>query len=75
VVPKESFVHCTQGFHYDELNTLSIELHSGHFTICLYNVSTVGLDVKKNSGASVHQRTIPTERPPLVGEVRANFSG
>jgi hypothetical protein len=28
-----------------------------------------------NSGASVHQRTIPTERPSLVGEVSANFSG
>jgi hypothetical protein len=23
----------------------------------------------------VRQRTIPTERPPLVGEVSANFSG
>jgi hypothetical protein len=30
---------------------------------------------KKISGALVHQRTIPTERPPLVGEVSANFSG
>jgi hypothetical protein len=29
----------------------------------------------KNSGALVRQRTIPTERPPLVGEVTANFSG
>jgi hypothetical protein len=29
-----------------------------------------------NSGAFVRQRTIPTERqPPLVGEVRANFTG
>jgi hypothetical protein len=28
-----------------------------------------------HSGASVHQRTIPTERPPLVGEVSTNFSG
>jgi hypothetical protein len=25
--------------------------------------------------ASVHERTIPTERPPLVGEVSANFCG
>jgi hypothetical protein len=34
------------------------------------------LAVKKlNSGALVLQRTIPTERPPLVGEVSANFSG
>jgi hypothetical protein len=28
-----------------------------------------------NSGALVRQRTIPTERPPLVGEVGANFRG
>jgi hypothetical protein len=27
---------------------------------------------KLNTLASVRQRTIPTERPPLVGEVRAN---
>jgi hypothetical protein len=31
--------------------------------------------LKKNSGASVRQRTIPTERPPFVGKVSANFSG
>jgi hypothetical protein len=30
---------------------------------------------KLNSGALVRQRTIPTERPPLIGEVNANFSG
>jgi hypothetical protein len=28
----------------------------------------------KNSGAFIRQRTIPTERPPLVGEVSSNFS-
>jgi hypothetical protein len=28
-----------------------------------------------NSGALVRQRTLPTERTPLVGEVSANFSG
>jgi hypothetical protein len=28
-----------------------------------------------NSGGLVRQRTIPTERPLLVGEVSANFSG
>jgi poly-D-alanine transfer protein DltD len=28
-----------------------------------------------NSRALVRQRTIPTKRPPLVGEVSANFSG
>jgi hypothetical protein len=30
---------------------------------------------KTNSVALVRKRTIPTERPPLVGEVSANFSG
>jgi hypothetical protein len=30
---------------------------------------------KKNSGDLVGQRTIPTERSLLVGEVSANFSG
>jgi hypothetical protein len=29
---------------------------------------------KKNSVASVRKRTIPTERPPLVSEVSANFA-
>jgi hypothetical protein len=30
---------------------------------------------KKNSVASVRERTIPTERPSLVGEVSANVFG
>jgi hypothetical protein len=30
---------------------------------------------KKLYGLSPQPRTIPTERPPLVGEVSANFSG
>jgi hypothetical protein len=30
---------------------------------------------KTNSMVSVRERTIPTERPPLVGEVIANFCG
>jgi hypothetical protein len=28
-----------------------------------------------NSVALVYKRTIPTERPPLVGEISANFCG
>jgi len=31
--------------------------------------------IKKNSVALVRTRTIPTERPPPVGEVSANFCG
>jgi hypothetical protein len=30
---------------------------------------------EKNSMVCVRERTIPTERPPLVGEVIANFCG
>jgi hypothetical protein len=30
---------------------------------------------KKKLRGFVRQRTIPTEQPPLVGEVSANFSG
>jgi hypothetical protein len=40
-----------------------------HFQIA---VQIIDITVhKKNSGALVRQRTIPTERPPLVGEVSA----
>jgi hypothetical protein len=30
------------------------------------------IGIEKNSMASVRKRTIPTERPPLVSEVRTN---
>jgi hypothetical protein len=33
------------------------------------------LKLKLNSMALVRERTIPTERPPPVGEVSANFCG
>jgi hypothetical protein len=33
------------------------------------------LEIKHNSVALVRERTIPTEWPPLVGEVNANFCG
>jgi hypothetical protein len=38
------------------------------------NINQTALLLKKLWGL-VFQRTIPTERPPLVGEVSANFSG
>jgi hypothetical protein len=42
----------------------------------LYNDSVEQSNKKQtNSVALVRKRTIPTERPPLVGEVSANFSG
>jgi hypothetical protein len=39
--------------------------------LILYSCSDIKL--KLNSVALVRKRTIPTERPPLVGEVSANF--
>jgi hypothetical protein len=57
-----------------------------NFTVLLHNMLTTvrtlinvfKLSVKhkkKTSVALVRERTIPTERPPLVGEVSANFCG
>jgi hypothetical protein len=34
-----------------------------------------GFHTSSNSGVLVRQQTIPTERPPLVSEVSANFRG
>jgi len=42
--------------------------------ILLYDVTKYNSKTK-NSVALVHRRTIPTERPPPVGEVSANFCG
>jgi hypothetical protein len=36
-------------------------------------VFSVILEDKKNSVACVREQTIPTERPPLVGEVSSDF--
>jgi hypothetical protein len=64
---------------FDILNTLHFDRCAGLYilsdrqdslrpslTLCL---------VITNSVASVRERTIPTERPPLVGEVSANLCG
>jgi hypothetical protein len=32
-------------------------------------------NIKKNSVALVRKQTIPTERPPLVGEINVNLCG
>jgi hypothetical protein len=40
-----------------------------------YNLYLTKTKTKLNSVALVRERTIPTERPPLVGEVSANFCG
>jgi hypothetical protein len=46
-----------------------------YFEIHQYKATNEKRKQNKNSGALVRQRTIPTERPSLVGEVSANFSG
>jgi hypothetical protein len=40
--------------------------------MCIYSELCT---VKKNYVALAHKETIPTERPPLVGEFSANFFG
>jgi hypothetical protein len=43
--------------------------------VCAYGSLEYLALKKKLRGLSPQARTIPTERPPLVGEVSANFSG
>jgi hypothetical protein len=48
--------------------------------VCCYDIGLIlqpchRMYEKTNSMALVSKRTIPTERPPFVGEVNANFSG
>ena len=52
----------------------------GDSKICRLTISTTFISLystklKLNSVALVRERTIPTERPPPVGEVSANFCG
>jgi hypothetical protein len=41
----------------------------------LHGEETRKFAYKLNSVAVVHKQTIPTERPPLVGEVNGNLCG
>jgi hypothetical protein len=52
-------------------------LHYENKHLMLYREIIVCYDnnTKQNSMALVRERTIPTERPPPVGEVSANFCG
>ena len=51
---------------------VNCKLNAFYFEIYLFRMST---KLKLNSVALVRERTIPTERPPPVGEVSANFCG
>jgi hypothetical protein len=46
---------------------------SAYFTKISYVIGHEGVTQPTNSVALLRERTIPTERPPLVGEVSANF--
>jgi hypothetical protein len=41
---------------------------------CIYKYPAIIKNKETNSVVLVRERTIPTEQPPLVGEVSANFS-
>jgi hypothetical protein len=49
------------------------QLYRRNFYVC-YQVRKIHV-TKLNSVASVRKRTIPTERPPHVGQISANFCG
>ena len=64
------------GVHEDDLKESNTEFGRGRdlffFRMSSYQTNFL---IKKNSVALVRERTIPTERPPPVGEVSANFCG
>jgi hypothetical protein len=60
---------------YYQLNTSDFPLHEEEkYTMCGMCFRRVNFK-QTNSMVWVRERTIPTERPPLVGEVIANFCG
>jgi hypothetical protein len=54
---------------------LQFLLLTSHCVMSLFCCEYALCEVKLNSVALVRERTIPTERPPLVGEVSAYFCG
>jgi hypothetical protein len=47
----------------------------GEHSLSVFENRLLILRLNTNSVALVRERTIPTERPPFVGEVNANFCG
>jgi hypothetical protein len=78
---KTHFVSATKTSKFRERIAVYCENHTKHTNTLwaeFYSVkahSTYSDHWTLNSGVLIRQRTIPTERPPLVGEVNANFSG
>jgi hypothetical protein len=57
------------GRQYQWVNNTIFEYH----VALIYDSQSLASFFKRKSGALVRQRTIPTERPPHVGEVSDNF--
>ena len=80
IVGSSVYLVISQSFHNFELPCFIIRMvdtmqGSIIFIFITWNNAFLILFYKLNSVALVHERTIPTERPPLVGEVSANFCG
>jgi hypothetical protein len=59
---------------YGSGSFITVLKHVRHFAIFSTFQSRFTLK-KQTQGALARQRSIPTKRPPLVGEISANFSG
>jgi hypothetical protein len=58
------------------ITTATIAINTARTTVTAFLLLLLLLELKKlNSVALVRKRTIPTERPPIVGEVSANLCG
>jgi hypothetical protein len=75
----QSQVSCELRMKGRTLRQLTISVHTGRESLqpAVFKTTSKGPypETKLNSVAWVRERTIPTERPPLVGEVTGNFCG
>jgi hypothetical protein len=73
---KAEEMKCTLiSFHRKAGHNHDINLAGRFFENVFKYLGTAVKTKKLNSMVGVRKRTIPTERPPLVGEVIANFCG
>jgi hypothetical protein len=71
-----SFYSCLPHFLFSRPSSFTSATHPGSCVTPHYTkLTTLLLKLKLNSVALVRERTIPTERPPLVVEVSVNFYG
>ena len=59
----------------DEIYPIFARIFTGFYAERVLEEISRKANIKLNSVALVRERTIPTERPPPVGEVSANFCG